>query len=135
MLTKKDHTRLIKRAYSLFKSGAKRRKLTCNLTIEQYEDVILGKCTYCGSDHSSVLKYRGLTLQKNGVDRINNSVGYEMYNVLSACTFCNTLRASMGWESWASLVNDITVHRSNRSPLLGGRPTEERASQSYYRGR
>lgn len=63
---------------------AKKRKITWNLTLEQYADALrLGFCTYCRGSLPSV----GV-----GLDRIHNALGYEVGNVLPCCESCNSIR-------------------------------------------
>jgi hypothetical protein len=105
------------------------------LTLEEHSKLIIAPCTYCGAERSSTLNYLGLVLWKNGIDRIDNHKGYTLENCVTACTFCNTLRASIGWETWASLINDVALHRAGAELLPNARSTRQRAEISYYRGR
>lgn len=134
-LTLEESISCLKRAYSLAKAGAKRRDLEFTLTLARHSKLIMGECTYCGAKASSELNYRRLRMPKNGVDRIDNSKGYTTENCVSCCTFCNTLRASIGWDTWAGLINDVVHHRREMDELPDELPTDQRASQSYYRGR
>lgn len=71
------HTSLFNR----YKSWDKHRGYTCDLTSNWIRDNITSKeCYYCGS-----------TI-KIGCDRIDNSKGHTMDNVVPCCVKCNTIR-------------------------------------------
>jgi hypothetical protein len=65
-------------------NSAKTRKLFLSLTREEIAKLITSPCSYCGklSDFTS---YKGC----NGIDRVDNNVGYEINNCVSCCTYCN----------------------------------------------
>lgn len=65
--------------YSHTKSSAARRKLSFTLSLPEFLGIIESPCTYCGGFESG----------KIGIDRVDNSHGYEMWNCVPACTTCN----------------------------------------------
>lgn len=67
------------------KYRAAKRKLFFTLTLNEYEVLIKLPCYYCSGFFGHV--YRGV-----GLDRINNSIGYELNNVLPCCGTCNVSR-------------------------------------------
>ena len=65
------------RAYS---AGAKKRGLEFELTLESIE-VLLGQpCHYCGS------------VTSQGLDRVDNTVGYTLSNTVPCCKTCNLMK-------------------------------------------
>lgn len=64
---------------------AKRRKLSFTILETDYASLIQQPCSYCGG----VLNETG-----TGLDRIDNSRGYEPSNVVPACATCNSTRAN-----------------------------------------
>lgn len=68
---------------SVAEGKARRRGIDWNLTPEQYEEITSKPCHYCAG---SLPKTYG------GLDRIDNSKGYEPTNVLPCCTQCNITR-------------------------------------------
>ena len=70
-----------KARYTHFKCTAKARKLIVNLNYDQYKEFICKPCFYCGKESS--------TIQTNGLDRVNNNIGYLIDNVVSCCLYCN----------------------------------------------
>ena len=81
---KYDHTRRSVRMCYDYNRVDKKKSLTCDLTSEWLELNILNKpCTYCGS------------LIQIGCDRIDNTKGHTMDNVIPCCWSCNRLRGNI----------------------------------------
>jgi hypothetical protein len=75
------------RIYHVSKAVAKKRKMVFTLSVDEYFNVRSLPCHYC----QNVLRddaNKGI-----GLDRIDNSRGYEIDNVLPCCGFCNTIRS------------------------------------------
>lgn len=81
-LSHKYHRTAVGR-FNQSKSLAKRRRLTWLLTREEFSALIGSSCTYCEGP---------LPETSLGLDRIDNSKGYEIGNVLPCCTSCNRMR-------------------------------------------
>lgn len=65
------------------KWAAKRRNMIVEITFEQYVKLIeLGECYYCSGP---------LPLQGGGLDRVDNTKGYLIDNVVPCCSRCNEL--------------------------------------------
>jgi hypothetical protein len=70
--------------YSKLKFKAKKRKLVCNITFEQFTKLVDNAiCTYCKGPLPEV---------GYGLDRIDSSEGYVLDNVTPCCSVCNTLK-------------------------------------------
>lgn len=85
VINARNRMRKINPKYRLMegKSKAKRRGLSWNLSLEQYAQLVNQPCTYCNEKKIE----RGV-----GLDRIDNSKGYEIENVLPCCSNCNYTR-------------------------------------------
>jgi hypothetical protein len=75
------------RSYNEYKKRANMKLLLFELTIEDYNTIINSQCYLCG--RKSYEKY------KNGIDRIDNNLGYTMNNVKSCCGSCNYIKKDM----------------------------------------
>lgn len=73
------HSRFVHGAYI-----AKRRGLHWELSKAEYEAISNGPCFYCGSTLPEV---------GAGLDRLDNSRGYDRDNVVPCCGVCNTIRS------------------------------------------
>ncbi len=71
--------------YSRLKASAKRRGKECNLTLEQYAEIIKPECFYCDG-------YFGRVETGTGIDRLNSKLGYVVGNCVSCCEECNKIK-------------------------------------------
>lgn len=76
----KEIPKLSRFRFSVSKSGARRRGLGWNISKSDYEEIISRRCEYC----DGVLNPYG-----SGLDRIDNSKGYVIGNVVPCCKKCN----------------------------------------------
>lgn len=60
-----------------------------NGTLEQFTKLILGNCHYCNSTPMNVFNLNKNTFIYNGLDRIDNSKGHTLDNVVPCCKYCN----------------------------------------------
>lgn len=67
---------------SSYKSSDKKFGRECDLTNEFLISILFKPCYYCGHTDSPC----------NGLDRIDNSVGHKMNNVVTCCSLCNMTR-------------------------------------------
>jgi hypothetical protein len=80
--SRKPHVR-----FSRAKSQAKRKGITWNIsTIKEYIELIEQPCFYCKNQLCERVETRA------GLDRLDNSKGYKIGNVVSCGFFCNTLK-------------------------------------------
>lgn len=72
------------RKINSIKNSAKTRGHQVTISKEEIADLITSPCTYCGrkSDYDT---YKGC----NGIDRVDNSLGYVDGNCVSSCIYCN----------------------------------------------
>jgi hypothetical protein len=68
------------RKYYQYQKGAERRNMEFALSFEDYVNLQALPCVYCG----------GKT--KNGIDRVDNSVGYCKENCVTCCAVCNKMK-------------------------------------------
>lgn len=67
--------------YTKYKSDAKRRKISFALSFEEFMDLWQKSCSYCGGTVATI-----------GIDRVDNTVGYIVENIVSACGMCNLMK-------------------------------------------
>src|SRR5579859_3794845 len=73
-----------------YKFGARSRKLVWALMEEQFDALTSSDCRYCGASPAQRVKskYRKGDFIYNGIDRVDNSRGYEPDNVVPCCKIC-----------------------------------------------
>lgn len=79
--------------------GAIRRGLDFTLTPKQAYDIATKPCKYCGDIASNCT----LDFAYNGIDRVDNRIGYNDDNAVSCCKTCNRMKGKMS-------VNEFTNH-------------------------
>jgi len=96
--------------YLLYKRSAKERNYEFNLTKDQFKKLTKGTCFYCGEEpsqeHGKHLKTNGIYVY-NGIDRINNSIGYTLDNCVTCCWDCNKLKKAYDFSWFINQVNKI----------------------------
>lgn len=75
--------------YNRYKNNASSRKLKFNLLFDDAVDIMNSNCHYCGIEPLNVFWKSYYDVQYNGIDRVDNSKGYEQGNVVSCCKMCN----------------------------------------------
>lgn len=71
---------------SVYKRGAKARGYEWNLSDEEFRELFTGDCYYCGDANAQ------------GVDRVDNDLGYELSNCESCCKWCNQAKMDESME-------------------------------------
>jgi len=93
--------------------SARNRGLVFELTEDQMINLFAGNCAYCGREPSQVSR-SGVKLMPfvyNGIDRVDNSLGYLPSNVVSCCKWCNYAKLKMGDAEFAEWLERITDYR------------------------
>lgn len=86
-------------AYRTYKIHAKERNLIFELSYEDFKELTKQNCYYCGIIPKQRYKMKGNSYGEyiyNGIDRIDNTVGYIKENCVPCCGRCN--RAKDIWH-------------------------------------
>lgn len=94
------HDRLINEVVSSYRKSANDRNYTFNLTRDRCIELFNQNCTYCNKEPSNHINRTTQvdgeqTFMYNGIDRVDNSIGYEDGNVVSCCFVCNWMKRDM----------------------------------------
>lgn len=103
-------------AVSVYRDTAKRKGLEWALTFKQAVDIMTQDCHYCGDPPSFVTEKhwpRPLngTFTRNGIDRVDNTRGYTLDNVVPCCRQCNSAKGQMSSDEFYALVQRIHRHQ------------------------
>ena len=75
---------------SIYKSNARKRGISFDLSYAQFETLVDSECYFCGDNGGNTLRKRGYDVYSyTGIDRVDNSVGYLPSNCISCCSWCN----------------------------------------------
>ena len=88
------------------KASAHKRGYNFELTLEQVSELSQQVCTYC--DNSPLQYYsRFPNFIYNGIDRVDNNVGYLETNVVPCCYICNKMKNVLTKDEFMEHVNKI----------------------------
>jgi hypothetical protein len=118
---------------SSYKGGAKQRGLSFSLSDEEFLSLTSSPRHYCGC-----LPFRGQRANGrrrggdtpggaytyNGIDRVNNAIGYELSNCVPCCTECNRAKMDRTYEDFVEWIGRVNTRISIGKALqILDRPT------------
>lgn len=114
--TKKDGESALNSVIYSYKYNADIRDLEFNLTNEQVSSLIFAECKYCGAAPSNKSKnrYGNGDVIYNGIDRINNLIGYEKDNCVACCQNCNRAKYKMSYDEFINWIESIYLRHKER---------------------
>ncbi len=98
-----------------YRRRARERGYSFNLTEEYFFELTQQDCHYCGIKPSQVAKNRDNNGDYiyNGIDRIDNTKGYTIKNVVPCCKTCNQAKNSLTLQEfkiWIKRVYKKTIN-------------------------
>lgn len=91
------------------------KKLNVNtettLSIENVKNLIFSNCHYCGSSPDQT--YSWYKIKFNGLDRVNNRIGYEIENCVPCCITCNFAKKDLSYSTFINWLDRIVEFRKN----------------------
>lgn len=103
--------------YSAYRRQARNRGLEFSITKQQFVELTQSNCHYTGLPPSSIKKTPGGVFVYNGIDRIDNAVGYTYENCVPCAGAVNMMKRGMAYHDFINLCNQIAAHTNNRQPL------------------
>jgi len=103
----------LKKIYTVQKCDANpnHRNIYWNLTFEQWSDMIQQSCHVCGASptlrEGKVHMMVGTRVPINGLDRIDNSIGYTLNNVRPCCSTCNYMKHRLNENEFLNHIKKI----------------------------
>jgi hypothetical protein len=93
-----------------FLKDVRQREIECELTQEQYAELLKQSCYYCGVE--SVSNQEGIEedLYKNGIDRKDSKQGYLYDNCVGCCKMCNYMKRSLHSNVFLKRIEHILTH-------------------------
>ena len=95
-----------------FYGGYKRHGKHFELSFEEFKTLAKQNCHYCGvpPERERSSKDRKYTLKLNGVDRVDNLVGYVLSNCVPCCSTCNGMKSDLPVGQFLTHINKIFKH-------------------------
>ena len=102
--------------YGMYVRGARIRNLPFELTKELFNAIITQRCFYCGSKPEQILYKQGMQkpFTYNGIDRIDNNLGYEIGNVIPCCRFCNMAKGRHTFSEFEKWIKKLISFRTGK---------------------
>lgn len=86
----------LNRLKNVYKSNAKVRNISWDLTDFEFLELVTKSCAYCGH-----------TQEYNGIDRIDSNKGYTINNCVPCCSWCNTMKLDHSLEEFLQHITNI----------------------------
>jgi hypothetical protein len=86
--------------YKEYRRGAKVRGLVFDLSLVQAKALFYSTCVYCGVAPKPL----------NGIDRVDNTLGYVADNVVTSCTQCNLAKRTLSPKAWCKWVRRLVLY-------------------------
>ena len=97
-----------------YKSSSKRKKIVFELSEEQFREITQMNCYYCGAKPNNVA--RSFHSRRNyvygGLDRVDNTKGYTIDNVVPCCKICNRAKGGLTVQEFRKWIKNI-YNKSN----------------------
>ena len=108
--------------YLSYKGGAKSRGLSFELTLDEFRRLTSSSCFYCGVKPSNKqYSYRKPISEEarehtlyvfNGIDRIDNDIGYIFQNCVPCCEICNKAKHALTINEFLSWIARLVEYQS-----------------------
>lgn len=105
---------LVGRKFNSYKDSAKRRNYIFDLSYNEFKTLILGNCYFCENppkikkfdlaDDIAVFRKKE-KIYLNGIDRVDNSISYNINNCVSCCSECNSKKGYVTVSIAKKLLN------------------------------
>jgi hypothetical protein len=94
-------------SYSSYNKRALEKQLEFIITNDEFDMLTANNCYICGKESNSI--------NKNGLDRINNEIGYIIDNIAACCSECNYMKKQYNYaELFDKLQLIYNNHLTNR---------------------
>jgi hypothetical protein len=108
-----------KALYYTYQKNAKNRGLDFSLSVEAFNKLTKQNCFYCGKTPGQIYMNKKSRMYGeyiyNGIDRIDNNLGYVDNNVVASCICCNRMKWTMEKSNFVEQIKKI-FHYINKTP-------------------
>jgi len=107
----RNNQSILRSFYRDYKLSAKNRDLKFSISFEEFVMLVTQNCKYCGAQPSSRRRRRERegSVLSNGIDRIDNSRGYESGNCAPCCKICNMAKRELGLSEFMCWIKKLIV--------------------------
>lgn len=102
---------VIKLAYNTYRYNGRKRGYTWDLSLDYFKKITGQDCHYCGASPSNEMRLDENALYTyNGIDRLDNTIGYTPDNVVSCCGRCNIMKQDLTANEFIAHAHAIASH-------------------------
>ena len=95
-----------------FLADAKKRNHIVMITIDEFIRISQSNCEYCGEPPTLKMINRSCKYKRNGIDRVDNFVGYELTNCVPCCWICNFAKRTLTIDEFKNWINKLIKHNT-----------------------
>lgn len=95
---------------SRYKQQSSDRGLPFNINAEDFRELIKSNCHYCGIEPLQKARSNNINTTPyvyNGIDRKDNTKGYELDNCVPCCYICNRAKRELSYDQFMEWINRI----------------------------
>lgn len=111
--------------YYCYIKNAKKRGWNFNLSKPFFRHLVIQPCYYCGDSPSNTFrgnKNMNGVFVYNGIDRVQNEIGYVPDNVVPCCSRCNSIKATFSISDFVAHCKKVVIcdvkRKSNSNSLV-----------------
>lgn len=107
--------------FGIYSRNAMGRGFTFELSKDVFKKLTKGNCYYCNKIPSQVFNNSGQCKSQyvyNGIDRLDNSIGYVLDNCVSCCKQCNSMKSNYSYEEFVTKCKIIVETISGKQKCL-----------------
>ncbi len=100
------------KVYKMYQDSAKNRNLFFDLDKNDVREITQKTCEYCGSSPNNIAQGKTIygIYRYNGIDRVDNSLGYIKSNCVPCCIMCNKMKLNLDIDIFKRHVKKISEH-------------------------
>jgi hypothetical protein len=98
-----------------YRLSAKKKKISFSITPTEFLELALKNCHYCGEPPSNIFVKSGCVghYEYNGIDRVDNNLGYESGNLVPCCADCNIGKSDREVHRFLTWVDAVYLKHFN----------------------
>ena len=107
----------VNRKYKSYEDSAKTRGLGFELTKEEFVEITSLNCAYCGVAPGQISHrdFGNGNYIYNGIDRVDNSIGYIKENIVPCCFICNRAKGASSKEGFEEWMKGLIKHQTTQT--------------------
>ncbi|AGE54739.1 hypothetical protein PBCVKS1B_638L [Paramecium bursaria Chlorella virus KS1B] len=128
-MKKKDRLRnaTVHRKFAYYENNARKRSIPFDIT-EEFVGVLTDQdCFYCGDKTSTAVR--------NGIDRLDNTIGYLEENCRSCCGVCNNMKRCLDALTFVERCSQVSLHNGHHGVMCDFWCDIKGSSYSVYKRR